>query len=179
MYVGKVTKRRHFGFVEIAKGLWYEESTGLPWSSKKFLGTCFDFYNKLKRNIGTINGGYFLVTLEGKRILWHRLVYEFFNDKIPEGMDVDHKDNNPTNNKIDNLQLLSHKDNSRFRKKSKANKSGYPGVCWHKRDKKWQACITVNKKLLHLGYFDDPAQAHDAYIAAKIKYHGEESIRVM
>ena len=39
--------------------------------------------------------------------LVHRLVWEAFNGSIPEGYHVDHMDNNPSNNRLDNLQCLS------------------------------------------------------------------------
>lgn len=40
-----------------------------------------------------------------------RLVYVWFIEDIPDGCVVDHIDNNPENNKLDNLQLLTIKDN--------------------------------------------------------------------
>ena len=42
----------------------------------------------------------------------HRLVYEAFHGPIPEGMTVDHKDDNRLNNIPDNLQLLSPEENA-------------------------------------------------------------------
>lgn len=49
----------------------------------------------------------------------------------------------------------------------KNNKSGYVGVIWHIRDKKWCARISVNTKLINLGSFKDKieaVQARDNYI---------------
>ena len=43
------------------------------------------------------------------------------------------------------------------------NKSGYRGVSWHKRYNKWVAKINVNKKRIHLGYFEDKIEASKAY----------------
>lgn len=40
-----------------------------------------------------------------------RLVYAWFNDIVPEGYAVDHIDNNPFNNSLDNLQLLTDQEN--------------------------------------------------------------------
>jgi ribonucleotide reductase alpha subunit len=37
----------------------------------------------------------------------HRMVWEFYNGEIPEGHIVHHKDKNPSNNSIENLELLS------------------------------------------------------------------------
>ena len=41
----------------------------------------------------------------------HRLVYAWFKDDIPAKYDVDHIDGDPMNNRLDNLQLLTRKEN--------------------------------------------------------------------
>ena len=41
----------------------------------------------------------------------HRLVYAWFKDDIPEKYDVDHIDGDTMNNSLDNLQLLTRKEN--------------------------------------------------------------------
>ena len=41
----------------------------------------------------------------------HRFVWECFNGLIPKGLQIDHKDNRKTNNKIKTLQLLTPKEN--------------------------------------------------------------------
>lgn len=55
------------------------------------------------------------ITHEGKhkyrRV--HRLVYEAFKGDIPKGLTIDHIDNDPANNHIDNLQVLTREDNAR------------------------------------------------------------------
>ena len=45
--------------------------------------------------------------------------------------------------------------------------SKHKGVFWHKRDCKWCACITVNGKSKHLGYFKTEEEAYEAYIKFK------------
>lgn len=40
-----------------------------------------------------------------------RLVYVWFVEDIPDGTVIDHKDNDPKNNKLDNLQPLTIKEN--------------------------------------------------------------------
>lgn len=44
-------------------------------------------------------------------ILVSRIVYAWFKDICPGEYDVDHKDNNPFNNSLNNLQLLTRKEN--------------------------------------------------------------------
>jgi hypothetical protein len=41
----------------------------------------------------------------------HRLVAEAFIGKIPQGMDVDHKDGNRHNNDVKNLRIVTHSEN--------------------------------------------------------------------
>ena len=41
----------------------------------------------------------------------NRLVWAWFNDIVPQGYDVDHIDNDPLNNRLENLQLLTREQN--------------------------------------------------------------------
>ena len=41
----------------------------------------------------------------------HRLVWESFNGPIPEGYEINHKDEDKSNNALENLELLTHSDN--------------------------------------------------------------------
>lgn len=43
----------------------------------------------------------------------HRVIWYYFNGVIPNGMEIGHKDSNPTNNSIDNLYLCDRKENMR------------------------------------------------------------------
>ena len=49
----------------------------------------------------------------GKLFYIHRLVWEAFNGEIPEGKEIDHIDGNPRNNALDNLQVITRKNNIR------------------------------------------------------------------
>ena len=54
----------------------------------------------------------------------HRFVWECFNGLIPKGLQIDHKDNCKTNNKIKTLQLLTPKQNqNKSNKKSITSKN--------------------------------------------------------
>lgn len=55
--------------------------------------------------------GYFHVKIRGQIYTSGRVVYIMHNGPIPEGMEVDHKDEDKTNNRIDNLTLLTHAQN--------------------------------------------------------------------
>jgi hypothetical protein len=108
---------------------------------------------------------------DGKRglLLMHRLLTE-----APKGREVDHKDGNGLNNQRVNLRVCTDQENRQNRCKPSHNKSGYKGVSWHKRSKKWHAQIGANGiKMKSLGYFTNKIEAAKAYDSAARKYHGE------
>ena len=49
------------------------------------------------------------------------------------------------------------------RRKTKRNTSGYLGVSYNKRAKKYRASITIDGKYHSLGYYDTPEEASEAY----------------
>lgn len=54
---------------------------------------------------------------------------------------------------------------------SKAARGDYPvGVNFHKHTGKFQSRINISKKSIYLGVFDNPSDAHNAYLIAKIKH---------
>ena len=74
----------------------------------------------------TNNAGYKRVTLckEGKtkRFFVHRLIYSTFNGEIPKGYEIHHKDFDKTNNKLENLDLVTKWENSYYSKENRNNK---------------------------------------------------------
>jgi len=89
------------------------------------------------------------------------------NDKI------DHRDGDKTNNTRDNLRVCSHIENSRNIHHNRRNTSGYKGVWWDKRHKKWRAGIGYNGKNIKLGYFVSKEEAAKAYNHAATKFFGQ------
>lgn len=87
----------------VSKGRWIEQKyRRMYWKEKK-----------LKPTVN--NGGYYIISIrkDGKQYSrgLHQIVWEAFNGDIPEGYDVDHIDDDKTNNCLSNLQLLKHEDN--------------------------------------------------------------------
>ena len=80
---------------------------------------------------------------------------------------VDHKDNNPTNDRLYNLQLITHRENC---SKDKKGTSKHTGVYWHKLSKKWKSQIRVNGKRKALGLFTNELEAANAYKKALEEY---------
>ena len=112
--------------------------------------------------------GYYIVGLSkgGKMKIraTHQLVAESFLNHRPDGTTkivVDHIDNNPLNNRVDNLQLISNRENST--KDLKDGTSKYTGVRWNKAAQKWMANITIQGKIKHLGCYTNELEASKSY----------------
>ena len=103
----------------------------------------------------------------------HRIVWILLVGPIPPEMIIDHIDGNPFNNKLSNLRLATVSQNAMNRGPQKNNTSGYKGVFFFKRDKSWQAQITISGKRKHLGYFDTPELAYSAYLSAEKVLYGD------
>jgi hypothetical protein len=80
-----------------------------------------------------------------------------------EGMFVDHINRKQLDNRRENLRLCSKADNLRNSGKQKNNKSGYIGVSYHKKAKKWQVTIGYKGKYNYLGIFNNRKEAAKVY----------------
>lgn len=117
--------------------------------------------------------GYRTTFIFGRTFYVHKIIWEMFNgDTLNE---VDHKDRVLLNNKIENLREATHQQNVRNISTPKHNSSGIKGVCWHKKNQKWNAQIGINGKRKSLGYFDDIEDAEASYKEASLAIHGEFS----
>ena len=95
-------------------------------------------YNEQHRLLGSKDkDGYIkFATCSGSRAstkqwLAHRWIWTQVNGEIPKGYDVDHIDFNPSNNKIENLQLVTRKQH-RDRRHQK-------GTVYQRRSGRYQA----------------------------------------
>lgn len=138
---------------------------------------------KKSPNAGDIAGttidhkGYLNIVIGKYTYKAHRLARFYYYKEWPcHDSDIDHIDDNPKNNSINNLRLVTGMQNSRNRKKHVNNSSGTTGVYWHKHNKKWVAAIgnglRRNGRALYdcLGYFDNYEDAVAARKEAEIRY---------
>ena len=126
-----------------------------------------------KRRDGSIKTVYARrnVYVNGKRTnqTMHRAILNI----LDPGVQIDHKDGNGLNCQKHNLRLATNEQNCRNQNKPINNTSGFKGVSWHKQRQKWVAYIKSNYRRIHLGVFEDRAEAAAAYDVAAIRLHGE------
>lgn len=111
-------------------------------------------------------------TADTASTLMHRVILEFHGYDLM-GMDVDHINGNPLDNRKSNLRIVSHQENCFNRKLSRNNSTGHKGVSVYRPNGKFKASIKVNYQQKHLGYFDTAEEAAIAYNKAAVQYFGE------
>ena len=107
---------------------------------------------------------YFVLSLNGKTKPYacHQLIAMAFLDHKNQGLKdtVDHISGEKLDNRLVNLRIISHRENSAgIRSKT----SKYQGVCWVSSKSKWKARIGINGKYKFLGYFDNEEEAAQVY----------------
>lgn len=90
-----------------------------------------------------------------------------------DGLEGDHINGDKLDNQKCNLRSCTRSENERNKPLSSRNTSGFKGVCWNKKDKRWRAKIKVNGKIIPLGNYLKPEDAYAAYCKAALELHGE------
>jgi hypothetical protein len=110
----------------------YDETspTCLRWAVDIYSGRYKNFLNVAIGDVagGIGNSGYYQVRKERKLQLVHRVIWEMHYGLIEQGKFIDHIDGDRTNNKLDNLRLVSRSGNARNCKPRHDNTSGTVGV---------------------------------------------------
>jgi hypothetical protein len=129
------------------------------------------------RDAGTVAGHvrkdlYVQILINRQACLAHRLAWLFVYGEWPPDQ-IDHIDGKKGNNRIKNLRLATNQENKRNSGLQKNNSTGFTGVLWRKRDRKFMAQIVVGGKYIYLGNHKTIAEAIAARREAEIEYFGE------
>jgi len=119
-------------------------------------------------SLSNANTSYASSRVKGKITKMHRLI-----TNAPADLIVDHIDHDGLNNRRSNLRLCTPAQNARNAAPNKGTTSKYKGVHKSKGAKKWGATIQYNKKIYHLGTFENEIDAAKAYDAKAPELFGE------
>ena len=114
-----------------------------------------------------------IITINYLRFMRSRIVWTILKGPIPDGMHIDHIDRDPSNDRIENLRLVTHSANMWNRKTPKHNTSGINGVRFDKRYGRWTARIRLNGKEVWGGSYATKEEAARAATQLRKKHHGE------
>lgn len=150
--------------------LHYNKDTGVfTWKDNKLNHGCVR-----GKEAGCINqNGYRVIAMrfDGKFTSFyvHRLAWLYEYGEFPK-LPLDHINQDRLDNRINNLRAVTHRENQRNRSMSKNNTTGFCGVSFCKRNKKYQANIMVDYRQIHLGYFENPEDAAQVVKEARAHY---------
>lgn len=114
------------------------------------------------------NFGYYNTSLckdgKSKTFSVHSLIAITFLGHAPnkyKGLVVNHKNFDKLDNRVENLELITVRENTNMKHIPSASK--YTGVTFKKRDQKWQSAIFIGGKTEYLGVFENELDAAKAY----------------
>jgi hypothetical protein len=119
-----------------------------------------------------VSNGYVEIGVDGRRYQAHRLAFLMMTGAWPEDC-LDHINGARADNRWSNIRQASACENARNSCRPVNNRSGFKGVSWKARNRKWVAQIAVQNRKIHIGLFDTAEAAHAAYVTAARRYHGE------
>ena len=117
------------------------------------------------KNKGNNSSGYCHISFNNSTVYYHTIVWILTTgEDIPKGIQIDHINGNKTDNRFENLRLVTDRENQQNQKVHRAGKLS--GCSFHKRDKKYMARIKVAGNSIFLGHYKTEQEAHKVYLIA-------------
>ncbi|UEM08132.1 HNH endonuclease (plasmid) [Skermanella rosea] len=113
-----------------------------------------------------------MIKIDNRNLQEHRVIWALVHGAWPEKV-IDHRDGDATNNRFSNLRECEQWQNSVNAKMRRDNTSGFKGVSYHKRTRRYTAAIQQKGKLHYLGLFSTAEEASAAYQKAATELHGD------
>lgn len=99
-----------------------------------------------------------------KKYKTHRIIYMMHYGEIPEGLQIDHLNQNRMDNRIENLRATTHGENQR-------NRDCFKGWTYRKDNSKWRARIMLAGKAVNIGHYGTECAAKLAYLMRKLQWN--------
>lgn len=148
---------------ELANRFTYQDGILLSKSTGKPTG--------VKNNWGYIRVSWDRGSLGRVREYAHRLIWFMHYGAIPDSMLIDHINLNKTDNRIENLRLIT--------KSGNAQNSRWRGYWFDKRSGKHCAAIKLNGETTFIGSYSTAQDAREAYLKTKAEMHPYASKHVL
>ena len=105
---------------------------------------------------------YYRVGFNGRSVFYHVIVWILSTgEDIPEELQIDHINGNRIDNRIENLRLVTNRENRQNLKDHRDGK--LCGSSFDRRSGKYQARIRINSNVIYLGRYNTEQQANEAY----------------
>jgi hypothetical protein len=125
----------------------------------------------ITRPAGTINvTGYRVVTINGKKIHAHRLIWLWHGLELPQ--QIDHINGDPADNRIENLRAADYMTNAYNSRIKSDNTSGVKNVSWCNTYQRWVVQLRAAGKKVS-GRFKTKEEAAMFARAKRKELHGE------
>lgn len=148
----------------------WKERPGSLWFNTRFAGKLAGSERANNKIPGLF---YRIIGIDNVLYKEHRLVWLLHTGQFPE-FDLDHKDGDGLNNRLDNLRLSVGGINLQNKARYSSNTSGHTGVSWSKQKQKWQVIVRLNKRSYCNGSFNledlDKAAAAAAELRARLGF---------
>lgn len=156
-----------------------------PDPSRDFLRDLFDYdpntgnliYRRSvpQKKAGSIAGtrhysGYLIVCISYKIYMLHRLVWAWHYGPAAVDVEIDHKDHDKSNNRIENLRTVSRRGNALNQPLYKNSRSSVTGIQWRPKYRYWEVSVAVGNKRRHVGTF----KSYDEALAARNEAYAAE-----
>lgn len=126
---------------------------------------------RIDQSAGCLWLGYIRIKIKQRNYPAHRLAWLLTYGEWPAN-EIDHINGDRSDNRICNLREATHAQNIQNCINRNPNKHGLRGVAKQTCSNRWTATVTANGSKQYLGTYATPEEAHEVYVQAVQKLHG-------